>query len=535
MARIGIFGWGIVAPKSPNIDAFATNLEDGDSWLTAFDGFGPSTFLVGQPEFDFEDYRAWVEERFPPSKFPQLKQKMGRTTLYALGSFIQALEQNPGVEQTLQELGPETQVLIGTGVGDLPTQYDISLELHHAQRCWNRFWAAPERNADRARFEDAGAEEREQLAADWGVPPDPQQLSVDSFEREAAHDAWDALWMRRSEELPRYLDEFEAIESQGIEGDIDAGKLRLIRKKRGELARLQDKWQCPEPPWLAVSPNLIWNIANTPAAQVTMLGKITGAAYAPIAACSSFGVGLKLAMQAINGGDAKAVVVGMTDPPPHPILVGAFYKARVLAADRRPSLPLTDLRGTHISGGSVVWIVGDYDFMTARGFEPLGLEILGVGITSDAHHIITPSKEGPQNAIQLALDDADANEAHFGTWDLHATATPGDYQEINTLREVLPNDLAVTARKGIFGHGMSASGGWELTAQYLGLMNGLLQPTPLSAAALNPQIESIPYNYVFDTAREAPEGLAGKLSMGIGGINACVISRRWDDAPQAST
>ena len=52
MARFGIFGWGIVAPKSPNIDAFARNLEGGESWLTEFDGFGPSTFLVGDPEFD---------------------------------------------------------------------------------------------------------------------------------------------------------------------------------------------------------------------------------------------------------------------------------------------------------------------------------------------------------------------------------------------------------------------------------------------------------------------------------------------------
>ena len=57
MARVGIFGWGIVAPKSPNIEAFTRNLEKGDSWLTPFDGFGPSTFLVGEPQFDFDDYR----------------------------------------------------------------------------------------------------------------------------------------------------------------------------------------------------------------------------------------------------------------------------------------------------------------------------------------------------------------------------------------------------------------------------------------------------------------------------------------------
>ncbi len=531
MTRIGIFGWGIVAPKSPNIEAFERNLERGDSWLTPFDGFGPSTFLVGRPEFNFEDYRGWVEDRFPPSKFPQLQQKMGCTTLYALGAFIQALQQNPGIEDTLKELGPQTEVLIGTGVGDLPTQYDVSIGLRDGQRRWNRHWAHPDRNADRKTWETTDDTERERLTSEWAVPDDPRPMAVDSFERENAHAVWDGFWMRRSELLHEYLREFEAIEAQGIEGDIDAGKLRVIRKKKSALARLQTKWQCPTPPWSSVSSNLIWNIANTPAAQVSMMGGITGPAYAPIAACSSFGVGLKLARQAIKHGGAKAVVVGMSDPAPHPILVGAFYQARVLAADGKPSLPLTNLRGTHISGGSVLWILGDYDYMTAKGYKPLGLEVLGIGITSDAQHIITPSREGPLNAIHNAVADAGAEHEHFGTWDLHATATPGDYQEVNTLREVFPNSLLVTARKGVFGHGMAASGGWELTAQYLGLMNGYLEPTPLSDDALNPAFRESPYDYVYGEAREAPEGLAGKLSMGIGGINACVVSRRWDEEP----
>lgn len=531
MARIGIFGWGIVAPKSPNIAAFAANLASGESWLTPFEGFGPSTFLVGQPDFNFHDYHDWIDARFRPSKFPQLEQKMGCTTQYAVGAFIQALQQNPGIEKTLQELGAETQVLIGTGVGDLPTQYKISNDLRDAQRRWNRFWADGTRNADRAAFEDADGDERAGLTAQWGVPHDPHELPEDSFEREATYADWDEFWMRRSGPLGEYLSEFEAIEVQGIEGDIDTAKLRLIRKKKSALVRLQRKWDCPTPPWMAADPKLIWNIANIPAAQVSMLGGLTGPAYAPIAACSSFGVALKLARQAIVCGDAKVVIVGMSDPAPHPILVAAFYRAHVLSADSQPSLPLTDLRGTHISGGSVLWIVGDYDYMTALGYEPLGLEVLGIGITSDAQHIITPSREGPLSAIQLAVDDAGAGNMQFGTWDLHATATPGDYQEINTLREVFPNSLLVTARKGIFGHGMAASGGWELTAQYLGLMNGKLDPTPLSEGAVNPSILAAPYEYVYDVPRDAPEGLAGKLSMGIGGINACVISRRWEDAP----
>jgi 3-oxoacyl-(acyl-carrier-protein) synthase len=532
MKRFGIFGWGIVAPRSPDIASFAKNLEAGESWLTAFDGFGPSTFLVGEPAFDFNDYRDWIDERFPPNKFPQLQQKMGMTTQYTIGAFIQSLQQNPGMEQTLQELGNQAHILIGTGLGEMPVQYDCSIDLYQAQRRWNRFWAAPERNSDRRRYEEAGAAERADLAATWGVPPDPRDFSDHDPDREDAGNDWFDFWMRRSDGLAEYLDAFNAIEAQGITDDVERTKLQLIRRKKAQFGKLQKKWGCPEPPWLSVSANLIWNIANTPAAQVSMLGHIKGPAYAPIAACSSFGVGLGLAMRTIQAGDAKAVVVGMSDPPPHPLSVASFYRARVLSGDRRPSAPLSDLRGTHVAGGSVVWIVGDYEFMTARGYKPLGLELLSVGVTSDAHHIITPTRHGPQEAIEIAMRSPSLNGDGFGTWDLHATATPGDYLEVETLRGVIPENLLVTARKGIFGHGMAASGGWELTAQYLGITAGKMPPTPLTSAELHPRIESAPYEYVLNEAQVAPPGLAGKLSMGIGGINACVISRRWEDGPQ---
>jgi 3-oxoacyl-(acyl-carrier-protein) synthase len=325
--------------------------------------------------------------------------------------------------------------------------------------------------------------------------------------------------------LQEYLDELARIDGLAIEGGIEAGKLHAIREKEKSRVKLQEKWSAPEPPW-NVSAKLIWNIHNTPAAQISILGKITGMAFAPVAACSTFGVALRLAMSAIKSGEAKAVVVGATDPPPHPLTVGSFYNARVLSADRNLSVPLTRLQGTHVAGGSVVWIVGDMEYMKARGFKPLGMEPVGVGVTSDADHIITPSPDGPRAAMTEAMHDAGVTPGDIGTWDLHATATPGDYAEMTNLRSMFPDSLLVTARKGTFGHGMSAGGGWELTAQYLGYAEGHLFPTPLAAEDLNATIGEMHQNFVFNTACDIPPGLTGKLSMGIGGVNACVISRR---------
>ncbi len=516
--RFGVFGWGVVAPKSPNIAAFTSNLESSETWLSPFEGFGPGNFLAGTPQFDFEDYKEWVNRRFAPRQFQTLKEKMDLPTLYAIGAFIQALGQNPEIENELKSLGSQAHVYLGTGLGSLDTVYGASVKLYESQRRWNRFWSEPERNgAVRARLAHPGE-------GDPDAPPCPD--SVCGADRDAAEQAWNRYWMERSPELQQYLAELALIDGLAIEGDIAAGKLNAIREKEKRRARLQEEWQTPEPPW-KVSANVIWNIHNTPAAQISILGKIKGLAFAPVAACSTFGVSLKLAMRAIECGDAKLVVVGATDPPPHPLTVGSFYSARVLSADRAVSVPLTRLQGTHVAGGAVVWIVGDLEYFQAKGFRPLGMEPLSVGVSSDAHHIITPTAEGPRTAMEQALSEAGATPDAMGTWDLHATATPGDYSEMAGFCSIFSGAVFVTARKGTFGHGMSAGGGWELTAQYLGYEAGHLFPTPLSERELNPAIADLHGHIVFDSACSFPSGLGGKLSMGIGGINACVISRPW--------
>jgi 3-oxoacyl-(acyl-carrier-protein) synthase len=521
VSRVAIYGWGVVAPRSPNIERFARNLESARSWLGPFNGFGPDNFLVGTPEFEFEAYRQWITQRFSPSRFRQLDDKMDPSTKYALGAFVQSLQQNPGLEKVLQDLGTQAHVYVGTGLGSLPTHSHATLALYRAQRRWNRFWSHPERN--RARREHLSSSEDERRAR-TDVPVDPAEAAEET--RDEAEDAWWGYWASHSSELQQYLAEVRDIEDTSIKGDVETVKLRVIREKRRLHAKLKEKWGAPVAPWDTVSPNVIWNIPNTPASQISMIGRIVGPAFAPVAACSTFGVALKLGMDAIHRGEAKAVVLGATDPPPHPLTVGAFYSGRVAAADGAVSKPLSRLRGTHVSGGAVLWILGEHTFMSQHGFKPLGMEPLAVGVTADADHIITPSREGPTAAIRSALASAGVTADDVTSWDLRATATPGDYMEVDTLRSIMPNTVLITARKGTFGHGMSAGGGWELTAQYLGYARGQLYPTALRREELNGEIGNLHERFLYDESHAA-EGVAGKLSMGIGGVNACVISRPW--------
>ncbi|HEX7149919.1 MAG TPA: beta-ketoacyl synthase N-terminal-like domain-containing protein [Thermoanaerobaculia bacterium] len=517
--KVGIFGWGVVAPKSPNVDSFERNLADSGTWLSPFTGFGPSNFLVGVPEFDFESYHPWFDERFPPAKFSQLKDKMGPMVQYAMGAFIQSLGQNPGIEQYLQSLGTQCHVYVGTGLGDISVTHEEAIRYDRAQRRWNEFWAAPER-CEPLRQHLEGE-------TDPHAPRNPAELAIGSEEWIDAKHAWEEYWFPRSGTLAEYLAEARVIHGEPVPPSSGSAKLSSIRQKLNRIRALNKKYGCPEEPWAAVSPNLLWNIANIPAAQISMIGKIVGPAFAPVAACASFGIAAKMAMDAIQLGEATAVVIGMTDPPPHPMVLSAFYNANVVSADAEVSRPMTGLKGTHVAGGSCVWIVGDAEALTAQGFKPLGMELVGIGTSSDAHHIITPSKGGPQLAMRAALHEVQASDVT--TWDMHATATPGDATEIEHSLEVLHPDVLFTARKGTFGHGMSVGGGWELTAQHLGVAKGKLYPMPLTEGELHADVKVHAARFVNTEGSDVKHGYSGKLSMGIGGINSCVISRPWGE------
>jgi 3-oxoacyl-[acyl-carrier-protein] synthase II len=532
--RVGIFGWGVVAPRSPDIAAFERNLEHAESWLEPFDGFGPNNFLVGQPDFDFRAYKDWIGERFEPRKFAQLENKMGPNVQYAIGAFIQALSQNLGLEELLHELGTQAHIYVGTGLGDLATLHEVSIHYYRSQRRWNRFWCRPQHHATLAEYRAAGEDRRRELATAAGAPPDPATADPESDEHDELVDRWLAFWVWRSEGLARYLAELKEIEGEGIgDDDVESAKASVIRRKMAARKKLNQKWGCPPEPWSSVDAKVLWNIANIPAAQISMLGRIIGPTVAPVGACSGFGVALKLADNAIQLGQAKAVVVGTTDPPPHPLVVGGFFNARVISQDGEVSKPFTEMRGTHVAGGACVWIVGDYEFMRERGFRPVGMEILSVALTADADHIITPSVEGPNQAIREALAQAGVDPEEMATWDMHATATPGDWMELTNALSIFPH-TCVTARKGIFGHGMSACGGWELTAQHLGCAAGVLHPVNVRHEELHPRIQTLVDCMVQERPVVFDGRVAGKINMGVGGINACVISRRWTEEELAA-
>jgi 3-oxoacyl-[acyl-carrier-protein] synthase II len=519
--RVGIYGWGVVAPGARNVAALEELLQSGRSALatSARCELGPGLFAVGDPEFSLDDYAPWIAERHGEGYVTRLRAKTGDNVQFALGATIQALQTDPRLEALARGLDEACPVFIGSGVGDLKESYRAVASLDRATRAWNHFWARRDQCAARRRFEAS------QVPPHPPPPADPATLPIDSLERCDALALWDGYWAGRSDELRAFLERFVAIEHlKADDEDQEKAHLNAIRKRLRAQRALLDEIGCPPPPWTSVSANLIWNVQNAPAAQVTMLLGLHGPAWAPVGACSTFGVAVKCGRDAILRGEAKLAIVGTTDPRPDPALVAAFHEARVMPGIGEVNMPFTSLRGTHISGGACVWILGDSAWCAERGLRPVGGWVEAVALSSDAEHIITPSKSGPKRAIARAYAEAAISARDVALIDLHATGTPGDLNELDLVGDFVNERTRVTARKGQLGHGMSNSGGWELTALALGLAGRVALPTGIREGALHERVRR-PQAIVGGGGAALDGGVGVKLMLGIGGITACVVIR----------
>ena len=523
--RVGVYGWGVVAPGARNVAALEALLASGTTALgtggsAARQDLGGGLFASGDPHFEVADYEAWIAARHGDAYVARMRSKMGENVLFAVGATIQALSCDPKLESLVREADGACQVFIGSGVSDLPESYRAASSLQRATRVWNHFWAQPAHCSARRRLD-------QEKAPPPGPPPpaDPATLPVDSEERYDALGAWDAYWASHSADLRAFLQRFSDVERLDADDeDHEKAHINAIRKRVRAHRALVEEVGCPPPPWTAVSSNLIWNIQNAAAAQVTMLLGTHGAAWAPVGACSTFGVALKCGRDAILRGEAKVAIVGTTDPRPDGALTGAFHAARVMPGIGEVNVPFTSLRGTHVSGGSCVWLVGDAEWCESRGLRPIGGYVDAVALSSDAEHIITPSQSGPRLAIAEAYREAGIAPDDVALIDLHATGTPGDLNELALVDDFIGETTRITARKGQLGHGMANSGGWELTALALGLVRGAALPTGIPLEKLHPRVRRAAS--VVGLEPVALHGKVGvKLMLGIGGLTACVVLR----------
>jgi 3-oxoacyl-[acyl-carrier-protein] synthase II len=268
---------------------------------------------------------------------------------------------------------------------------------------------------------------------------------------------------------------------------------------------------------------------NAPAANVSLYVGARAAVNTPVSACASGNEAISLALDQIRLGRADVVLAGGTEAAIHPLPMAAF--ANMMALSKNEGDPTTVSRpwdlardGFVLGEGAGVLVLESEEHAKARGAR-IYAQVLGAGITADAHDIAQPDPagRGGARAIVRALHEADISPSDIAHINAHATSTPqGDIAEGLMIHATLgshADEVVVTSTKSMTGHLLGGAGALEAIATVLALRHRVSPPT-INLDDKDPQVElDIP-----TTARDLPSGdiVALNNSFGFGGANVAV-------------
>jgi beta-ketoacyl-acyl-carrier-protein synthase II len=282
-----------------------------------------------------------------------------------------------------------------------------------------------------------------------------------------------------------------------------------------------------------ISPFLIPGIiCDMGAGQVSILTGARGPNYCPVAACATGTNGIGEAYCIIRRGDADAMIAGGSEACVTPLGMGGFCAARSLSTrnddPQRASRPFDANRDGFVMGeGSGVVILETLDAARARGAH-IYAEVVGYGMSADAHHITAPAPEGDgaRRAMQMALRNAGLKPDEVDYINAHGTATHlNDKNETAAIKTLLGDHayrVAISSTKSMTGHLIGASGAVEIIFCALAIRDGIVPPT-INYETPDPECD---LNYTPNEARKADIRVAMSNSFGFGGHNATMVLKR---------
>lgn len=248
--------------------------------------------------------------------------------------------------------------------------------------------------------------------------------------------------------------------------------------------------------------------------------------------CASGAIAIGEAFRAIRRGEADVMLAGGAEAPLAPLCFGAF--AIIRAMSTRNDDPATASRpfdegrdGFVMAEGAAVLLMEERERAVARG-ATIYAELLGYGITNDAHHMTAPRPDGAQaiRAMRLALTEAALEPGAIGYLNAHGSSTPlNDPTESQAIRQVFgahADHLAVSGTKGYFGHALGASGAIEAATCALAMHRGWLPPT----VNLATPGAGCDLPYLTGVGMIATPAFVMTNSFGFGGINAVLVMGR---------
>ncbi|MCR2061107.1 beta-ketoacyl synthase N-terminal-like domain-containing protein, partial [Campylobacter helveticus] len=191
---------------------------------------------------------------------------------------------------------------------------------------------------------------------------------------------------------------------------------------------------------------------------------------------------------------------------------------------QKASRPFDKGRDGFVMGeGAGALVFEEYEAAKKRGVK-IYAELVGFGESADAHHITSPTLDGPLRAMQKALKMA--NGVNVDYINAHGTSTPvNDRNETAAIKAIFGENLPlVSSTKGQIGHCLGAAGAIEAVISLMALEKGVVPPTINQLE----KDEECNLDYVPNVAKETKLEVVMSNSFGFGGTNGCVIFKRVD-------
>ncbi|WP_086296392.1 beta-ketoacyl-ACP synthase II [Campylobacter devanensis] len=270
-----------------------------------------------------------------------------------------------------------------------------------------------------------------------------------------------------------------------------------------------------------------------PSALVNMLGGLVSIAHnlkgpnlSSVTACAASTHAICEAAKTIMIGETKAMLVIGAESAICPVGIGGFAAMKALSTRNddptAASRPFDANRDGFVMGeGAGALVLEEYESAIARGAK-IYAEVAGFGESGDAHHITSPSQDGPQRAMSKALSMA--GDIKIDYINAHGTSTSAnDANETAAIKAVFGDNIpAISSTKGQTGHCLGAAGAIEAVISIMAMNQGIIPPT-INQTDRAPECD---LDYTPNSARKSELNAVMSNSFGFGGTNGSVIFKR---------
>ncbi len=263
---------------------------------------------------------------------------------------------------------------------------------------------------------------------------------------------------------------------------------------------------------------------------------LKGPNYVTTSACASASNAIVDAYDQIRLGRADVMLAGGSEAAICPTGVGGFNAMHALSvrndAPETASRPFSKSRDGFVIGeGAACLVLEEYEHAVARGAK-IYAEIVGSGLTADAHHMTAPHPEGDgaMRVMQNALDEAGLKPEDVDYINVHGTSTyAGDISEVKAIKSVFGEHaykLNISSTKSMTGHLLGAAGALEAVITVLAMENDTVPPTiNFTEGDEDPEID-YNLNFTFNKAQKRPINVAISNTFGFGGHNVCIAFKK---------